>query len=152
MTNRADTFEDSTFIIQSFDAKENLIDKTGDPSNFFLHMIGVGGFGSFTVETDNRVNGGTATYKLGFAPVILFKLGYSIEVQFPKQVGMPSNGGEVICDGDMRVIFDVDCLVVSTNTIRIVPKMIVPPVLGEIFTVSIPNIRNPYSSAPSDPF
>lgn len=68
--NRADMNADSTFVIQSFDSKGNLIDKTPEPSNFILRIDSVGVFGAFTVSIESKVNGMSTTYTLGFAPLI----------------------------------------------------------------------------------
>jgi hypothetical protein len=43
-------------------------------------------------------------------------------------------------------------VLVQADTIRIVPTNINLPALGDAFTVTIPNVRNPFSNAPTDYF
>lgn len=43
-------------------------------------------------------------------------------------------------------------MLVQADTIRIVPTEINYPALGDVLAVTIKNIRNPYSNAPTDSF
>jgi hypothetical protein len=150
ITNPRNTYQDALFTIQSFDAKGNQIDRSPEPSDFYIRMREIGVFNYMTVDADSKINGERTTYTMTFAPNVPVEKNDKMVVKFPEQIGLPE--GLINCQGEKRFINIMRCYKRTDNTLEIQFNDVESMRAGDPFWVTVDDVRNPYSTAPTDPF
>jgi len=103
-----------------------------------------------SVDADSKVNGARTTYTMTFAPNVPVEKNDKMVVRFPEQIGLPD--GLVDCQGERRYINLIRCYKRTDNMLEIQFIEVEEMLPSNPFWVTVADVRNPYSTAPTDPF